>query len=488
MAISEISSTTTGWNGGTGREAMDGLMKDWYGTLWEDHVNTQAKCLSLTGLGKVRGKMGGRRVLSAVIDQYPQSAGVAHFENASIVEPLSANAFQPELISRSLYVRLRWTGEVEDMARAGDKAVFAGPRATELRLARKQYAVNKCRMAILGPQQVMGVSSSATAEDSSPVTVTMHVRNDRTSHATHFHKFGTHYFKKGMVLDHGATAAGNPVMNPTGLAKADFTSNAWEVTGVTSTTVEFTSSNAGNISDPHHNSNIYHFPWGSRRTGAGSDDSSYDSYHAGYNGLNNLMLDDNIYGWVYGLERSATYPTLDGNRQVDGSAAARNFNDLLLILAIDNIVEEGSGEEPDTMYLNSAVRREVIQHLGMGNAPTFNQNAAGSEQQARRFAPVQTTSGYAKLAIVAGDRSMTYDTDRDCPPGMIYLLRKGTMGYLSNRSLSSVDKTPERYVADKDAHEIVMAERGNFFCTSPWTNGTLEDIDFDVSAITTYAA
>ena len=482
MAISEISGIA-----GTGRESMDGLMKDWYGTKWEDHVNTTAKCLALTGLGKVRGRMGGRRVLSAVIDSYPQSAGVAHFENASIVEPTSLTAFQPELISRSNYIRLRWTGEVEDMARAGDKAAFAGPRATELRLARKQYAVNKCRMAILGPQQVMGVSTSATTQDVSPLTVTMHVRNDRTSAAAHFHKFGTHYFKKGMVLDFSTTAAGNPSLNTTGLAKADFSSNAWEVTGVTSTTVEFTSSASGSIVDPHHQGTFL-FPWGSRRTGAGSDDSSYDSYHAGYNGLNNLMLDDGIYGWVYGLERGATYTTLDGNRQVDGSAANRNFNDLLLILAIDNIVEEGSGEEPDTMYLNSAVRREVIQHLGMGNAPTYNQNAAGTEQQARRFAPVQTTSGYAKLAIVAGDRSMTYDTDRDCPPGMIYLLRKGTMGYLSNRTLSSVDKTPERYVADKDAHEIVMAERGNFFCTSPWTNGTLEDIDFDVSSITTYAA
>ena len=37
MAVSEISGIA-----GTGREAMDGLMKDWYGTLWEDHVNTVA--------------------------------------------------------------------------------------------------------------------------------------------------------------------------------------------------------------------------------------------------------------------------------------------------------------------------------------------------------------------------------------------------------------------------------------------------------------
>ena len=108
----------------------------------------------------------------------------------------------------------------------------------------------------------------------------------------------------------------------------------------------------------------------------------------------------------------------------------------------------------------------------------------GSGSQARRFAPVQTESGYGKLALVAGDKNMTYDTDRDCPPGMVYILRKGTMGYLSNRTLSSIDKAPERYVADQDAHEVIMAERGNLFCTSAWTNGTLEDIN-DVSALTT---
>ena len=100
MAINEISGIA-----GTGREAMDGLMKDWYGTAWEDHVNSSAKCLALTGLGKVRGKMGGRRVLSSVVDSFPQSAGVAHFENSNLVEPESLSAFQPELISRSNYVR-----------------------------------------------------------------------------------------------------------------------------------------------------------------------------------------------------------------------------------------------------------------------------------------------------------------------------------------------------------------------------------------------
>jgi len=464
---------------GTGREAWDGLMKDEYGPLWEDHVNKSAKCLSATGLGKVRGRMGGRRQLHAVIDSYPQSAGVAHFENATLTDPSSATGFQPQIITRSLYVRLRWTGEVEDMARTGSKATFAGPRATELRLARNQYAVNKCRMAILGPQQVLGkIEGSVSGAGTQTITATMQARNDRTSAAAAFYNYGTHYFRKGMQVDWGTTVTSNSE----GASGVDGSSPKWTVDSATGDQLVLTTTAAGG-GGIEPGTDQYIWPWASRREGAVSATTAHDSYYAGYNGLNNLMLDSSIYGYVYGVQRSSTYPTLDGNRQT-GGGSGRNFNDLLLILSIDNIVEEGSGEHPDTLYLNSAIRREVIQHLGMGNAKAYTGDAGGTADQARRFAPVQTTSGYGKLALVAGDKNMTYDTDRDCPPGMIYILRKGTMGYLSNRALSSIDKAPERYVADKDAHEVIMAERGNFFCTSPWTNGTLEDVNFSVSALT----
>jgi hypothetical protein len=452
-------------------------MKDWYGPMWEDHVNSNTKVLSATGLGKTRGKMGGRRVLNAVVDQYPSSAGVAHMENATITDPAASSAFQPELIARSVYVRLRWTGEVEDAARGGDKAVFAGPRATELRLARKQYAVNKGRMAILGPRQILGKIASITDDSATPQFDTggvMESRNSRTSAAASFYNFGTHYLKKGMMFDvvsgvavdarDGAGVDGSPTK--TTLASASGNSYTLETPILTTASVD--NPVAGDLI----------IPWGSRRDGVAGAGLADASYYAGYNGLNNLMLDASIYANIYGLARSAQ-PTLEGNRQTSGSG--RNMNDLLLILAIDKIVEEGSGEEPDTLYLNTAIRREVIQHIGMGNAYVAS-GSAGTEN--RRFAPVVTNSGYAKLALVVGDKSMTYDTDRDCPPGMVYILRKGTMGYLSNRTLSSIDKTPERYVTNKDAHEVILAERGNFFCSSPWTNGSLEDINFDVSALT----
>ena len=48
-----------------GRSAMDGLMENWYGSLWQDHVNSSAKCLAAAGLKDVRGKMGERRLPEA---------------------------------------------------------------------------------------------------------------------------------------------------------------------------------------------------------------------------------------------------------------------------------------------------------------------------------------------------------------------------------------------------------------------------------------
>ena len=67
-----------------GRSAMDGLMKNWYGSLWQDHVNSSAKCLAAAGLKDVRGKMGGR-------------------------SPKGLKEFQPELLTESLHARLRWS-------------------------------------------------------------------------------------------------------------------------------------------------------------------------------------------------------------------------------------------------------------------------------------------------------------------------------------------------------------------------------------------
>lgn len=477
MTVSEVTGIA-----GTSREAFDGLMKDEYGPLWEDHVNKSAKCLALTGLGQVRGRMGGRRQLHAVIDSMPQSAGVAHFEGSTLTDPSTSSSFQPELIARSMYVRLRWTGEVEDAARTGDKAVFAGPRANELRLARQQYAVNKCRNAIFGNRQVLGKIASVATTDADTFTLTMEARNAKTSEAADFYDLGAHYIRKNMLLDvvyaTAGEAGGNDGDPLNGTSDNSGSTHKFKVTSVSGNTVNIASSVTGTGPTAPVATNFL-IPHGSRRTSMSSITTATDaSFYAGYYGLDNLVLDSNIYNSVYGIARGVSRPTLDGSRNRNGGTA-RNFNDLLLILAIDNIVEQGSGDHPDTLYLSSAVRREIVQHLGMGN------EYGGSGSQTRRFAPVQTESGYGKLALVAGDKNMTYDTDRDCPPGMVYILRKGTMGYLSNRTLSSIDKAPERYVADKDAHEVIMAERGNFFCTSSWTNGTLEDINFNVSALTT---
>ena len=99
MSVTEVTGIA-----GTGRESFDGLMKDWYGPMWEDHVNSNTKVLSATGLGKTRGKMGGRRVWTAVVAQSPASDVDAHTEKAqgdrgdslpTVGVPLSSAFFTP---------------------------------------------------------------------------------------------------------------------------------------------------------------------------------------------------------------------------------------------------------------------------------------------------------------------------------------------------------------------------------------------------------
>src|SRR5438105_2785064 len=153
MALTETTGVT-----GTGRSAFTSMLKDVYGPKWEDHVHSQVVIWSL--IMKERGKMGGKRTLTAVVDTFPQSAGIALLEDATLPTPRSLSAFNPELIARDIYMRLRWTGQVERAARMGDKAAFARPRMAEIELARKQFDLNVARMAYLGYYQALGVVTS----------------------------------------------------------------------------------------------------------------------------------------------------------------------------------------------------------------------------------------------------------------------------------------------------------------------------------------
>ena len=450
MAFLEVTGIT-----GTGRSAFDNLGKDWYGAMWQDHANDKVVILGL--IGKVRGKMGGRRVLNAVVSGYPQSAGFASQEGFTLQNPTSLSAFQPELITRSVYIRLRWTGEVEDAARAGDKAAFAGPRAIELRLARKQYGLNKARMAYLGPYQILGrVATGGWADATNTATLTG--RNERTSLAADFWNFGRHYLRANMAIQWATTVTGDPV---TAMATEQITVTSPGGTVAAPTFITSTEP----TTDPVAGDRL--FPWGSRRNSvAGATDANRDSHFSGYNGLSNLMLDTNIYSHVYGQTRTS-FPTLSGARDT-ASGVLRPFEDMQIALMVDKIADDGIGDEPDCVVVHRSGRREVFK--------------VGQDRQ--RLPAVQTGRGFAELTFNAGDRPIPYKVDRDAPPAMAWGLRRSTFGYLSNRVLASIDKGMDRFVSNEDAHEINWGERGNFFCTAPVSNGTVEDLISDVDVAT----
>ncbi|HYE57408.1 MAG TPA: hypothetical protein VD948_02835 [Rhodothermales bacterium] len=437
----------------TGRLAFANLLKDDYGPRWEDHVHKEVVIWSL--IAKERGKMGGKRTLTAVVSAFPQSAGIALVEDATLPTPRSLTAFNPILYARDIYTRLRWTGQVERAARAGDKMAWAKPRMAEIALAQKQFNLNVARMAYVGYYNVL--SRINTVGGSNNQDWTMYSRNDRTSAAADFWKFGTHYLRLNQSVNVVGTAD----------VSGDLVGTSEQyIDNIAGTIAAPTASIDGDIGATDPQNGDFVVPWASRQSGTAPVNTDASTY-AGINGLSNLMLDSNIYSHCYDLARSSN-PTLSGAR-LTNSGTARAFDEMYCSLLMDRIADEGIGEEPDAFVFHRSFRREIIK----------------DNKENRRFTPVVAQSGVGKLQYVYGDQTIPYTADRDCFPGIMFGLKKGMFGWLSNSPMGPIDDVGERWVADKDSHEVIMHMAGNIFCTVPISNGSLEDITFDVSEITT---
>src|SRR5258707_14597765 len=96
---------------GTSRTSFINMLKDDYFPLLNAWLHTEAKIPSI--IGKKRGVMGGKKAVHAVVTALPQSAGVARGEYWKIPTPRGTVSANPEIISRDIYYRRRWTGQVE---------------------------------------------------------------------------------------------------------------------------------------------------------------------------------------------------------------------------------------------------------------------------------------------------------------------------------------------------------------------------------------
>lgn len=447
MALTEITVSE-----GAGRSSFDGAFQDQYlPELW-DHVIQEVTLPSL--ICKPKGIMGGRRTLGAAVGSRPQSTGEARPENWDLPVPTVGTYTNPVLISRNIYNRLRWSGVLEAAARAGKKFAWTTPRAQDVKDGELEMERKFEVMLMLGYYQILGVTDAA----SSGTDLSFYGRNAKTSAVADVFKHGTFFLRKNMHIAWSTTMAGSPANS-----SAEGTAARTKIATITGSTADAT---IDTDLTTDATADDFIFPYASRADTGASEDTASEYY--GTNGLRSMLDDGDVYAYVYELQRSnANYDAYDGYHS-DNGGSNRPFTDRLLEFTLDQIVETGNGDEPNELLNARATRREVTkEHNGE-----------------RWFEAVQTESGFGKLAYRYGDRTYKYKSTLQCPPGDIWCLNTEDFGWLTNMKLSSIDDTGERWVANKDSHEINTCFRGNVFNRHPAKSGVLEDISFDVTALT----
>lgn len=466
MAYNEISGIT-----GQGRSSFGGRLKDEYLDPWEDHIHT--RLVIARYLAEKRGTMGGKRQLGSVMNNYPQSAGIALFENDNMPTPRTGTYFQPELISRTIYSRLRWTGHVERAARKGKAVAWAQPRAEDLRAARKQWELNFQRMLYLGPYQVLAtiVSSSEDGGTSGGDRLTLYSQDERNSQNDNRHKHGAHFLRINMSLAWVDASAGAVVPGgslATGLDRTtagdEFYLDAIDDTGTRPTVDTSVDLDAIATTDPGDESIL--IPYNSRAAVPGADGASTDSNFAGVNGLYNLIATSAVKTYVYGLSR-AVVPTLSGFSVDNGSNGVRPFSEDYIAVGVDRCNVYGTGDDPDVIICNQAIRREYVKEV----------------RGDRRFDPIIKKRGYAQLGFLANGIPLAIEEDRDCPPGDMNILESEGFGWFSEADMQMADEG-ERFVADKDAHEVVFVKSGNLMTRKPHNNCVVKDIEYATRDVT----
>lgn len=437
---------------GTGESSFLNFIQEEFAPKWEDHIH---KKIIIAGLiAKKKGTMGGRRTLSAVKTKLPQSSGIALFEGDDLPTPDTSSAFNPTLFARSIYARLRWTGHVE---RSSKKNSWAQARAEDIKGMREQFELNFARMLYLGKRQVLGQVLSY--EESGDASMTLYSRDARTSAAADRNKYGAHYLRVGQRLSTVATIDAAETNQSDNIAVTSIdTSSSEPVVGLS----------AAYNTNPTDTSALI-VPKGSRRSSMGSDDAERESKFAGINGLMDLATDRNICAYLYGISR-ATEPSLEGRVYNNGSGGLRAFDENLINLCVDDIADKGTGDDPTDLVVHKSVRREYVKAV----------------QGDRRFPEVIKTRGYGTLKQQVGDNLLPLHTDRDCMPGVMWVLELDGFGWLSQSDMGSVDDG-ERFVTDKDAHEMVFHKSGNAYTKTPFNNGMIDDIAFSTSGLTEVA-
>jgi hypothetical protein len=452
---------------GQSRSAYAALLKEYYADMWDLHVHTRGIVMSTIG-GK-KGRMGGRRVVAAFVDELPQSSGISGLEGVRLPTPSVGSYANPTIPARGLFTVLRWTVEVELAARAGNKAAFARPRRMDVQHAREQMDIQMDRKAYLGKYDVLGVASGPDTGTSPDFVIPLHPRNDRTASGSAAYYAGSFYMRKNKyvaIIDSAEGARGGPVST---MAQTDPSAaiNAVQITakgGTTDAPTITVSTDPATLHGSELADGDLIVEYGNRR-GVAADLPGNQEDYASFNGLDDIATDATREPTIFGLSKT-TYPTLSGVYD-NNSGTVRPYREARVMLIVDRINDEGTGNSPDVLLTNRATRREVVnEHDGD-----------------RRYAPVVTKSGFGQLVAHVGDVQMPIKSDWQCPPGLMWAVRKSTFGWCSLADMQPVDQQYERFVTGLAAHEMLWHKHGNIWCPTPFDSGCIDDIEFNAYAL-----
>lgn len=452
MTINEASDTI----GGQRRGSFDYRTKDDHLDAWEDHYNTTIVIVSM--LGKKRGTLAGKKSLTSIMTRYPQSMGHALFEDSDMPAPYHGGGFKPELFTRYMFGRMRWTWAVEAMARAGKKGVWKAPRAEDMRTGRIQFELNGARIWYLGVAQPLATITALTDSD----TFTIGGRDARTEGANFRWMFAEHYLRKGMPVTNIDDTAGSDVEYLGRIPAANTNMRRVDSIDVSDYSAVVLDLDGDLDTVPEVNHIIV--PWNSRRNTDATDDDAFDSDLAAHNGLLNMSVDDTYKAFYLNTNRD-TEPSLS-SIVMNGTPAGtlRNWNENLIELGVDlsTTDERSTGDDMTVILAEPAMRRLYVNEV----------------KGLRMFGETITKRGYGpKLQHTAGDMPLTWKTDRDCPPGLTWVLDPSAYGWYSESDFQFVDEG-ERFVENKAAHEIVVVRSGNAVNRRPRTTVLIGDVNF----------
>lgn len=438
---------------GQSRRAFEYREKDDYFEAWEDHFNDSIVIVGITG--QKRGTLAGKKSLTSISDSYPQSMGMSLFEDSDLPDPTVGTGFKPEIFTRYMLGRLRWTWAVELLARGGQRGAWKAPRAEDSKQGRITFNLNAARKHYLGTVDILGTVSDGT-DDDDPV---LYGRDGRSEALSSRWKFGKHYIRKNMRIQlvapsGGAVDAYGPMIgtarNVDGFDLSDPDAPVLDLSGDPGDVEQYT----------------LIIPAGSRRNTDNTDADDFDSDFASINGLlAGLIVDESYKEYTLNVSRSS-YPTMNGwvfAGETPGDLRA--FGEAFIEIADDTITDEGPGDDADVFLCHKSMRREYLREVkGM-----------------RMFGEILAKRGYAaNLVFQAGDTPLKIVTDRDCPPGLIFLINSDSHGSFVEAEMQQIDEG-ERFVDNKASHEIVIGRSFNNACKMPQSNAVIGDFLFAVA-------